>query len=77
MLIYNCKKKGEVKMKKRRYLKKWVEVALVMILLISLMVLGSESETYFITSKIVALTTLLASGYILFNYGRMLWRRII
>ena len=58
-------------MKKRRYLKKWVEVVLYVILLISLMVLGSESETHFITSKIVAMGTLLASGYILFKYGRI------
>lgn len=58
-------------MKKRRYLKKWVEVVLVMVLLISLVVLGGESETCFLTSKIVALGTLLASGYILFKYGRI------
>ena len=58
-------------MKKRRYLKKWVEVVLAMVLLISLMVLGGESETRFITSKIVAMGTLLASGYILFKYGRI------
>ena len=58
-------------MKKRRYLKKWVEVVLAMVLLISLMVLGGESETHFITSKIVAMGTLLASGYILFKYGRI------
>ena len=58
-------------MKKRRYLKKWVEVVLAMVLLTSLVVLGGESETCFITSKIVALGTLLASGYILFKYGRI------
>lgn len=58
-------------MKKRRYLKKWVEVVLAMVLLISLVVLGGESETHFITSKIVALTTLLASGYILFRYTKI------
>ena len=56
---------------KRRYLKKWVEVVLVMVLLISLMVLGGESDTCFLASKLVALTTLLASGYILFKYGRI------
>lgn len=71
MLIYNCNRKGEVKMKKRRYLKKWVEVVLAMVLLTSLVVLGGESETYFITSKIVALGTLLASGYILFRYTKI------
>lgn len=58
-------------MKKRRYLKKWVEVVLAMVLLISLIVLGSESETHFITSKIVAMGTLLASGYILFRYTKI------
>ena len=58
-------------MKKRRYLKKWVEVVLCAILLISLMVLGGESETYFLTSKIVAMGTLLASGYILFKYSKI------
>ena len=58
-------------MKKRRYLKKWVEVVLAMVLLISLMVLGGESETHFITSKIVAMVTLLASGYILFKYTKI------
>lgn len=58
-------------MKKRRYLKKWVEVVLAMVLLTSLVVLGGESETYFITSKIVALGTLLASGYILFRYTKI------
>lgn len=58
-------------MKKRRYLKKWVEVVLAMVLLTSLVVLGGESETCFITSKIVALGTLLVSGYILFKYGRI------
>ena len=58
-------------MKKRRYLKKWVEVVLAMVLLISLMVLGSESETYFLTSKIVALPIVLVSGYILFKYSKI------
>ncbi len=58
-------------MKKRRYLKKWVEVVLAMVLLISLMVLGGESETCFLTSKIVAMGALLASGYILFKYSKI------
>lgn len=58
-------------MKKRRYLKKWVEVVLAMVLLISLMVLGSESDTCFLTSKLVALPIVLVSGYILFKYGRI------
>lgn len=58
-------------MKKRRYLKKWVEVVLAMVLLTSLVVLGGESETCFITSKIVAMVTFLASGYILFKYSKI------
>ena len=58
-------------MKKRRYLKKWVEVVLAMVLLASMVILGSESETCFITSKIVAMGTLLASGYILFRYTKI------
>ena len=56
---------------KRRYLKKWVEVVLAMVLLISLMVLGSESDTCFLISKLVVLPIVLASGYILFKYGRI------
>lgn len=55
---------------KRRYLKKWVQVVLLMVLLGSVVVLGSESESYFIISKIIALATLLASGYILFKYSK-------
>lgn len=58
-------------MKKRRYLKKWVEVVLVMVLLISLMVLGGESDSCFLTSKLIALQIVLVSGYILFKYGKV------
>ena len=58
-------------MKKRRYLKKWVEVVLCAILLISLFVLGGESETCFFTSKLVALPIALVSGYILFRYTKI------
>jgi general stress protein CsbA len=56
---------------KRRYLKKWVEVVLCAILLISLMVLGGESETYFITSKLISLPIFLISGYILLKYTKI------
>lgn len=56
---------------KRRYLKKWVEVVLCAILLISLFVLGGESETYFFTSKLIAMVTLLISGYILLKYTKI------
>ena len=69
--MLNKIRKGEVKMKKRRYLKKWVEVVLAMVLLISLMMLASESQTHFITSKIVAMGAFLASGYILFRYAKI------
>lgn len=55
---------------KRRYLKKWVEVVLAMALVISLLVLGGESETCFFTSKLVAMTTFLASGYVLVKYSK-------
>lgn len=58
-------------MKKRRYLKKWVQVVLAMILLASVVVLGSDSVEYFLTSKIIAMVTLLASGYILFRYSKI------
>lgn len=56
---------------KRRYLKKWVEVVLCAILLISLFVLGGESETYFFTSKLIAMVTLLISGYTLIKYTKI------
>lgn len=56
---------------KRRYLKKWVEVVLVIVLLISLFVLGGESETYFFTSKLIAMVTLLISGYTLTKYTKI------
>lgn len=56
---------------KRRYLKKWVEVVLVMVLLISLMVLGGESETHFIISKLISLPIFLISGYILLKYTKI------
>ena len=56
---------------KRRYLKKWVEVVLCLVMVVSLLVLGGESETCFFTSKLVAMVTLLASGYVLFKYGKI------
>lgn len=56
---------------RKRYLKKWVEVVLVMVLLISLMVLGGESETHFISSKLISLPIALISGYILFKYTKI------
>ena len=58
---------------KKRYLKKWVEVVLTLVFLISLMIIASESysNTYFITSKLVSLITLFGSAYIITKYGRM------
>ena len=56
---------------KKRYLKKWVEVVLSLVMLISLFVLGSESETLFFTSKLIAMVTFLSSVYVLFKYGKI------
>lgn len=58
-------------MKRKRYLKKWVEVVLTMVLLISLMVLGGESETHFLISKLISLPIFLISGYILLKYTKI------
>lgn len=58
-------------MKKRRYLKEWVEFLLIGVVLFSLMVLGGESEICFITSKIVALGTFLSSAYILSKFTKI------
>lgn len=58
-------------MKRKRYLKKWVEVVLTMVLLISLMVLGGESETHFLISKLISLPIVLISGYILLKYTKI------
>ena len=58
-------------MKKRRYLKGWVEFLLIGVVLFSLMVLGGESETHFITSKIVAMGTFLVSTYILSKFTKI------
>ena len=55
---------------KKRVLKKWVEVVLAFILLISLLVLGGEVKSYFIVSKMIAMTTFIGSGYLLIKYGK-------
>ena len=57
-------------MKKRRYLKKWVEVVLAIILLASLVVMGAEVEKYFVISKLIALVVFVASGYVLVKYTK-------
>lgn len=54
----------------KRVLKKWVEVVLAIIFISSLIMLGAETENYFITVKIIAMITFLLSGYLLIKYGR-------
>ena len=56
---------------KKRYLKKWVEVVLMIMIFISILVLGSESEKFFITSKLIALAIMLINTKILFKYSRL------
>jgi len=56
---------------KKRYLKRWVEVVLTIILLLSLIVLGSESNKYFVISKIISIVIFLISGYILCKYTKI------
>lgn len=55
---------------KKRVLKRWVEVVLAIILISSLIMLGAETENYFITIKIISMITFLLSGYLLIKYGR-------
>lgn len=55
---------------KKRYLKKWVEVVLAIILLAALVVMGAEVEKYFIISKLIAMVVFIISGYILLKYAR-------
>ena len=55
---------------KRRYLKRWVEFLLIGVIFLTMLVLGGESETCFITSKIIALVIMLPSIYILYKYSR-------
>ena len=56
---------------KKRYLKKWVEVVLIIEILISIMILGAESDKYFIISKIIALVILIINSKILYKYSRL------
>ena len=56
---------------KKRYLKGWVKVVLAMVLLISMIILGSESDSYFISSKLIAMVTFLISGYLLIKYTKI------
>lgn len=57
---------------KKRYLKKWVEVVLVIILMASLIILGAESYDikWFLASKIISVICITGSSYLLFKYGR-------
>ena len=63
-------KKEKGKMKKR-YLKKWVEVVLTIILLISFIILGAEIEKNFVVIKIISFLMLLISGYLLLKYKKV------
>ena len=55
---------------KRRYLKKWVEVVLAIIMLASLVVMGAEVEKYFVISKLIALVVFALNSYILVKYTK-------
>lgn len=55
---------------KKRYLKRWVEYVLIGIIFLAMLVLGGESDNFFITSKIIALAIMLPSVYILYKYSK-------
>ena len=57
-------------MKKRLVLKKWVQVVLSIILILSLFILGSDSDDLktFVVWHIVAMGTMLSSFYLLYKY---------
>ena len=65
--------KGRLKMK-RIVLKKWVEVVIIFIQVISFMILGSESDDLkvFIISKLIALIIFGINSIILFKYLRLM-----
>ena len=58
---------------KKRYFKKWVEYAIIIIQFILIMILSAESENFnvFIISKIIALLILYINHLILKNYTRL------
>lgn len=57
-------------MKKRLILKKWVQVVLCVIIILSLFILGSDSDDLktFVIWHIVALGTMISSLYLLYKY---------
>lgn len=55
---------------KKRYLKRWVEFVLIGIIFLAMLVLGGESDSFFIISKVIALAIMLLSVYILYKYSR-------
>lgn len=55
---------------KKRYLKRWVEFVLIGIIFLAMLVLGGESDSFFIISKVIALAIMLPSIYILYKYSR-------
>lgn len=59
---------------KRIVLKKWVEVVIIFIQVISFMILGSESDDLkvFIISKLIALIIFGINSIILFKYLRLM-----
>lgn len=57
---------------KKVYLKKWVEVVLVLLLIGAMLVLGGECNnfTVFVASKVIAIIIIFWIIYILIKYGR-------
>ncbi len=56
---------------KKRYLKKWVENMLVIINLISLVMLGSDSDKYFFTIHLTSLVIFVINCLILKKYSKL------
>lgn len=57
---------------KKVYLKKWVEVVLVLLLIGAMLILGGECSnfTIFMVSKVIAIIIIFWIIYILVKYGR-------
>lgn len=57
---------------KKVYLKKWVEVVLVLLLIGAMLVLGGECSnfTVFVASKVIAIIIIFWIIYILIKYGK-------
>lgn len=56
---------------KKRYLKKWVVNMLVIINLISLLMLGSDSDKYFFTIHLISLVIFVINCLILKKYSKL------